>query len=141
MSMKELFVFISLLLLVAACTPSPKVCIGKACYNVEIVSTPAAREQGLMYRQSLANDSGMLFVFDKSGDYPFWMKNTLIQLDMIWIDADYNIVAIQRFAEPCKTEKCAVYEPGKNATYVLEVNGGQTVIKGINPGDKVEIYR
>ena len=109
----------------------------KGCFEVEVVDTPLKRQQGLMFREHLNNDKGMLFVFEQEGDYPFWMKNTLIPLDMIWINQNQEIVFIKENAQPCEQVDCPIIEPGQNAKYVLEINGG--VVKDINLtlGDKI----
>jgi len=90
---------------------------------VELARTPAEQEQGLMYRESMEEKNGMLFVFSKSDIYNFWMKNTLIPLDMIWIDDQFKVVKIMT-AQPCVSDPCMVYNPEKLATYILEINAG-----------------
>ena|SRR3989344_1437694 len=114
-----------------------KVCVRDHCFEVEVAKTPLQREKGLMFREHLNNDKGMLFVFEQEGDYPFWMKNTLIPLDMIWINQNQEIVFIKENAQPCEQVDCPIIEPGQNAKYVLEINGG--VVKDINLtlGDKI----
>ena len=77
----------------------------------------------------------MLFVYDSEGNYPFWMKNTLISLDMIWINQNHEVVYIAENAESCK-EFCLEINPQKNAQYILEINGGLAKELGINVGDK-----
>ena len=74
-----------------------------------------------MHRESLDEKSGMLFVFPEDGRYGFWMKNTLIPLDIIWIDNDQRVVDIQT-AQPCTAEPCPSYTPSGDARYVLEIN-------------------
>ena len=74
-----------------------------------------------MFREYLDEKSGMLFIFPEDGEYGFWMKNTLIPLDMIWIDKDMKIIDIQT-AEPCTAEPCPSHTPSGDARYVLEVN-------------------
>lgn len=91
-------------------------------FSVEIADEHKERRQGLMFRESLAKDAGMLFVFEKTAIYPFWMKNTLIPLYMIWISEDLTVVDMQR-AVPCKTETCPQYVPSGMAKYVLEILG------------------
>jgi len=92
--------------------------------KVEIAADDATRAQGLMYRDQLPNDRGMIFLFPQSGDYPFWMKNTLIPLDMIWIDDQKKIVHVAHDVPPCKADPCPSFPPGGNAKYVLEVAAG-----------------
>jgi uncharacterized membrane protein (UPF0127 family) len=94
------------------------------CFSVELAKTSAEQEKGLMYRESLDENAGMLFIFNKEGIYPFWMKNTLIPLDMIWIDANNKVVFIGQNVQPCKTFICPSVVPSVKAKYVLEVNAG-----------------
>jgi len=96
-------------------------CVAKSCFSLEIAKTPEERTQGLMFREILAQDHGMVFIFPQSDIYPFWMKNTKIPLDMIRLDASYNIVDIQE-ANPCTQDPCAVYTPKAKASYVIELN-------------------
>jgi hypothetical protein len=115
------------------------VCIKNDCFSVEIADTPEERERGLMSRVALKEDGGMLFVFEKEDVYKFWMKNTLIPLDMIWIDGGGRIVFIKENVQPCKAESCESFGPGEKARYVLEINGGMTKLRGIDVGDSAEI--
>jgi uncharacterized membrane protein (UPF0127 family) len=92
--------------------------------HVEIAADDPTREQGLMYRDQLAPDRGMIFIFPSSGLYPFWMKNTLIPLDMIWIDDAKRIAHVATGVPPCKADPCPSYSPGASARYVLEVAAG-----------------
>lgn len=108
------------------------VCFDNICFSVELAKTPTEQEKGLMGRASLSDNSGMLFVFNKEDKYPFWMKNTKIALDIIWIDASGKVVTV-RSAEPCTTQDCPKYSPTENAKYVLEINhdaGGDLVKVG-----------
>lgn len=96
---------------------------------VEIADTEAKRAKGLMFRTSLPENSGMFFIFPFSSKYAFWMANTKIPLDIIWLDEDFTIVDISKNTPPC-TETgaikslCTTYPPKAKARYVLEVNGG-----------------
>lgn len=96
----------------------------KSVITVEVASDDATREQGLMYRDHLADDRGMIFLFPQAGEYPFWMKNTLIPLDMIWIDGEHRIVHIAHDVPPCKADPCASYPPHTHALSVLELAAG-----------------
>ncbi|HXI55099.1 MAG TPA: DUF192 domain-containing protein [Polyangia bacterium] len=104
-------------------------------FRVELARTPEEHERGLMYRPHLDPDAGMLFLFDRPAPLSFWMKNTLIPLDMLFIDADHKIVGIVENAEPQTLTSRRVDEP---AQYVLEIGGGLSARLGIHPGAIVE---
>ena len=116
-----------------------QVCINKNCFEVELARDNFQIEKGLMFREKLEQDKGMLFVFNKEANYPFWMKNTKIPLDIIWINENEEIVYISEFTQPCKTFFCPKINPQKNAKYVLEINGGLSKKSNLKLGDKVEI--
>lgn len=99
----------------------PHVCNKQVCFDVEVAKTPQERQQGLMYRESMFELSGMLFVFESSDIHNFWMKNTLIPLDMVWIDKDLRVVRVLT-AEPCKENPCKIYMPEVESLYTLEIN-------------------
>jgi uncharacterized protein len=105
---------------------------------IEIANTLKDRARGLMYREALNRDSGMLFIFDDEKERSFWMKNTLIPLDIIFIDKDKIIVNIIS-AYPCEEEPCETYDSIYPVKYVLEVNLGYSEDKEIKIGDRVEI--
>ncbi len=117
-----------------------EVCIRDQCYDVELAETPEERQQGLMYRDHLARNSGMLFVFEESKAHQFWMKNTLIPLDIIWINAEYRVVEILQNVQPCEEDPCPVYGSlDTEALYVLELNAGEVKRVGLEVRDSVEI--
>ena len=90
-----------------------------------------------MFRESLPPDEGMLFLFEEEGAYSFWMKNTMIPLDMLWLDSGGRVVHIAH-AVPCVQDPCPHYTPAAKARYVLEVNGGYAKAHGIVVGDKAD---
>src|SRR5450759_2107151 len=90
--------------------------------KVDLALTPAEQEQGLSARTTLAEDSGMLFVFDRPGQYPFWMKDMNFPIDMIWITEDMKVVYIKKDARPELYPE--TYGSGNDAKYVLEVVSG-----------------
>ncbi len=104
-------------------------------FRVELARTSAEREQGLMYREQLAADAGMLFIFERPGPLTFWMKNTFIALDMIFIGADRRIVGIVENAEP---RTLSARRVDGLAEYVLEINGGLSAKLGIQAGARVD---
>jgi uncharacterized membrane protein (UPF0127 family) len=107
--------------------------------HAEIVDTPAAIERGLMFRTSLEPNAGMLFVFEKAGFYPFWMKNTLIPLDIIWIDEAWHIVSIAESVPPCRADPCPTYPPTGDARYVVEVPAGFARAHRVTRGDQLTV--
>ena len=118
--------------------PSPKVYLstpnGEVSVNVEVVSTEAKIQRGLMWREHMPLDAGMLFLMGFEKDWAFWMRNTLIPLDMIFIKKDMTIAGIVESAQP-KTE--VLRRVGTPSLYVLEVNGGWTKQHGVVAGAKV----
>ena len=115
-----------------------QVCVKNTCFNAEIAKTYFERGRGLMFRKSLAEKSGMLFVFEKSDFYPFWMKNTFIALDIIWISEDKKVVFIYKNAQPCVSGAiCENINPQAPASYVLEINAGEADRAEISIGDSV----
>ena len=108
-------------------------------FFVETVSTPANRTKGLMHRKNLAENEGMFFVFDEPQKLVFWMKNTLIPLDIIFIDSDWRVINIEKMARPCKIDPCPTYDSVSPGQYVLEINGGLSDKLGIKNGTKVSL--
>jgi len=103
-------------------------------FAVELALTAKEQAQGLMFRRSLAPDGGMLFDFGETREASFWMRNTLIPLDMLFIDADGHIADIHERAVPLSEEPIESSVPVRA---VLEVNGGTVARLGIKPGDVV----
>jgi uncharacterized membrane protein (UPF0127 family) len=124
---------------VAACQAQPQVIIvtrdgREVAFQVEIADTPAKREMGLQYRRDLAPHRGMIFLFPAEEQLSFWMQNTPIALDMIFISADKKIVGIVENATPFSLDSRSV--DGKSQ-YVLEINGGLSRRYGFEAGDSV----
>ncbi len=107
---------------------------GEHLFRAEVADTPDARARGLMYRESLPLDAGMLFLFDPPRRVSFWMKNTYISLDMLFIDGEGRIVAISERTEP---ETLDPHGPETPVRAVLEINGGLADRLGIRPGDTI----
>ena len=113
---------------------------GAVVVSVEIADTDAEREVGLMNRESLADDAGMLFVFDEDVNFGFWMKNTLIPLSIAFADAEGEIVRILDM-DPCEADPCPVYEPEATYRTSLEVNQGAFGEWGVAEGDRLTLGR
>jgi uncharacterized protein len=107
---------------------------GDAAVDVEVVATEAKIEKGLMFRQNLPPEQGMLFMLGIEKDWTFWMRNTLIPLDMIFIRKDLTVAGVVENAEP-KTD--ILRQVGEKSLYVLEVNGGWTRAHGVVKDAKV----
>lgn len=104
--------------------------------DAEIADDNEERTKGLMFREKLNQNEGMFFVFGEESYETFWMKNTLIPLDIVFIDENFRIVDV-KFAVPCRQEQCALYASSKPVKYVLEVNGNFTARNEIKIGDKI----
>ena len=103
--------------------------------GVEVAADDATRAQGLMYRDRMGENRGMIFIFTETGEYPFWMKNTLIALDMIWLDEGKRIVHISHDVPPCKADPCPNYPPNAKASSVLELAAGVAAKHHLANGD------
>jgi uncharacterized membrane protein (UPF0127 family) len=106
-------------------------------FKVEIADTPEKHALGLMYRRYLKSDYGMLFIFADDEVRSFWMKNTLISLDMIFINADRQVVDLFHSVPPCRSDPCPSYTSALPARYVLELSGGQARKLKLKVGDKI----
>jgi uncharacterized membrane protein (UPF0127 family) len=104
-------------------------------FRVEVAVTPEEHARGLMYRSQLATDAGMVFVFEQPSIQRFWMKNTLIPLDMIFIGKDRRIVGVVENAAPQTESERMVGAPSQ---YVLEIGGGLSTRLGIHAGEPVD---
>ena len=124
------------IVLLTACSQIHYAEINQVKIPVELAVTVQQKEQGLMFRTNLTG--GMLFTYDDEQPRHFWMKNTLIPLDMIFINQNNEIVTIHH-AIPCIDEPCTIY-PG-NAKYVLETNGNFTIKNNIKEGNKVSFTK
>ncbi|MBM4395944.1 MAG: DUF192 domain-containing protein [Deltaproteobacteria bacterium] len=106
----------------------------RSTFTVEVVDTPATRERGLMYRKSLAPDRGMVFVFPKEEVQTFWMKNTYVALDMVFVGADFKVVGVVEDARPLTLDMRSVPVPSR---YVIELNAHVARARGIGPGTRL----
>lgn len=109
---------------------------GPVVFLVEVARTQSERQNGLMYRTNLASDEGMLFLMDDDSTHPFWMKNTPLSLDLIFIDRNFEVVDVHHQATPYSEE--AIYSK-RPYFYVVEINGGIAQSRGIRAGTPVEL--
>jgi uncharacterized membrane protein (UPF0127 family) len=138
------------LLIAAACGAAPKTSITPAAtpgpsgpravlpsgrtYRLEVARTPEEQAQGLMFRESLPERTGMLFPFADKGVHHFWMKNTMIPLDMVWMDAEGRVIFVSANTPPCRADPCPSYGPDAPAASVLEIAGGNAAKENISVG-------
>jgi hypothetical protein len=108
-------------------------------FSVELATDDASRQRGLMMRTALAPDHGMLFVFPHTGPQAFWMKNTLIPLDILYFDAERRLVSMQLEVPPCRADPCPTYPSDAPAIYVLELSAGTARRIGATTGDVLKI--
>lgn len=106
-------------------------------FVVELALTPRQRAQGLMFRKEMAADAGMLFLFEREAPRSFWMKNTYLPLDILFLDASGRIVSIARDTTPLSEAPIPSELP---AAAVLELNAGTAALLGLSPGDRI-VYR
>jgi len=92
--------------------------------QVELADTDEKRARGLMFRDHLARDRGMLFIFSEPGQWSFWMKNTKVSIDILWLDHKKKIVDLVENLPGCVGDPCLQYQPAQEATYALEVPAG-----------------
>ncbi len=119
--------------------PSKTIIIGNEVLKVEVADSEAEREQGLSGKKGLGEDEGMLFIFEREGNYSFWMKDMNFPIDIAWISKDKTIVHIEANVSPTSFPR--VFAPPKTSTpalYVLETTAGFFEAKKIKIGDQVQ---
>ena len=129
--------------MLAACTAcasgGTSVELGGKSFAVEIADTQEKQALGLMFRDEMPADQGMLFIFPNEAPRSFWMKNTRIPLDIMYFDKDLNMVSISADTPPCRVSRCPSYPSIAPAKYVLELNAGIASELGVGPGDRLTI--
>jgi len=130
-------------LMLATCTAcasgGPSVELGGKRFGIEIADTTQEQALGLMFRDEMPADQGMLFIFPNEAPRSFWMKNTRIPLDIMYFDKDLIMVSISAEAKPCKVKRCPSYPSIAAAKYVLELNAGTAAELGVGPGDRLTV--
>lgn len=134
-----LWIFL-MLFVVGVNAQKSQVCIREMCFDVRVSETPESRQKGLMEEPSLLEDEGMLFIFEEQDFHSFWMKNTLLSLDILWIDERQRIVEIQKSVPACYRNPCPIYRPRVKAKYVLEILSGSVQAHHFQIGDDVDLF-
>ena len=107
---------------------------------IELAMTKKQRAKGLMFRESLNHNHGMLFVFDDEGIQRVWMKNTLMPLDVVFMSIDKKVVSIFKHLQPCARDECIIYSAEKQAKYMLELNAGEIDKRNIVMGQVLNLH-
>lgn len=108
-------------------------------YTVEVADDAGERERGLMFRDQLAPDHGMLFIHEREEDQAYWMMNTKIPLDILYFDHSRRLVSVQRHVPPCSLgDKCPSFPSEGPAMYVLELEGGSVETMELKAGDELK---
>ena len=135
--MRLLLCMLMLISCVACASGDPSVVLGGERFKVEIADTQQKQALGLMFRDSMPADEGMIFLFPNEAPRSFWMKNTRIPLDIMYFDKDLKMVSISANTPPCRVSRCPSYPSSKPAMYVLELNAGTASELGVGPGDSL----
>jgi uncharacterized membrane protein (UPF0127 family) len=141
--MRYLLLFLTLFAC-TACTAcmakSPYVTLKNERFMVELAETSEKQALGLMFRDQMPGDHGMLFLFPGEAMRSFWMKNTRIPLDIFYFDEDLKLVSVSENTRPCRTQRCPAYPSTGPAKYVLELNAGKAAELGVKTGDILELH-
>lgn len=133
--MRFLFSILMIVVCTACSAGGPSVEIGGERFSVEIADTRQKQALGLMYRDEMPADHGMLFIFPNEAPRSFWMKNCRFALDIMYFDKHLNMVSASLDTLPCRVSRCPSYPSKAPAMYVLELNAGKAVELGVGPGD------
>jgi uncharacterized membrane protein (UPF0127 family) len=135
---------LTVLLALAVCSScsagKPSVELKGERFTVEIADTGQKQALGLMFRDSLPDDHGMIFVFPREAMRAFWMKNCRIPLDILYFDKDLKLVSMSENTPPCTTPRCPSYPSAGPAKYVLELNAGKAAELGVQTGDVLKLH-
>jgi len=130
--------FLLCLMMLGVCTAcasgNPSVVLGGKTFSVELATTSEKQALGLMFRDSMPEDEGMLFIFPNEAPRSFWMKNTRIPLDIMYFDRNLKMVSVSANTPPCRVSRCPSYPSAAPAMYVLELNAGKADELGVGPG-------
>lgn len=144
MRARSVYLYLTLLctsaLATACAADQPWVELAGERYSVEVARDDAARARGLMFRDSLPEGHGMLFIHDREERQAYWMKNTRIPLDILYFDGSLRLVSQQRDVPPCSSgDRCPPYPSRAPALYVLELNAGEARRLGLEDGTVMEL--
>lgn len=131
---------LTLVICTACMAEGPYVTLKNEHFAVELAETSEKHALGLMFREHLPDDHGMLFLFPVEAMRSFWMKNTRIPLDIFYFDEELKLVSVSENTRPCRTQSCPSYPSTGPAKYVLELNAGKAAELGVQAGDVLELH-
>ena len=137
--MRNFILFLTVFICTACMAGDPYVTLKNERFSVELAETSEQQALGLMFRDTLPDDHGMLFLFPVAAIRSFWMKNTRIALDIFYFDAELKLVSVSENTRPCRTQRCPSYPSTGPAKYVLELNAGKAAELGVQAGDVLEL--
>jgi len=138
--MRYLLLFLALFVFTACMAKGPYVTLKNERFIVELAETSEKQALGLMFREQMPEDHGMLFLFPGEAMRSFWMKNTRIPLDIFYFDQELKLVSVSENTKPCRTQRCPSYPSAGPAKYVLELNAGKAIELGVKTGDILELH-
>lgn len=137
--MRNVFLVLAALICTSCMAQEPHVILKGERFYVDLALDSDTQALGLMFREEMADDHGMLFVFPVEGMRSFWMKNCRIPLDIFYFDDELKLVSVAENARPCKTARCPSYPSKGPAKYVLELNAGKASELGVQAGDILQL--
>jgi hypothetical protein len=137
--MRHFMLFLTLFVCTACRAGDPSVVLKDERFTVELAETSEKQALGLMFRDYLPDDHGMLFLFPGEAIRSFWMKNTRVALDIFYFDEELKLVSVSENTRPCRTQRCPSYPSTGPAKYVLELNAGKAAELGVQAGDVLEL--
>ena len=138
--MRYFILFLTVFICSACMAGDPYVTLKNERFSVELAETSEQQALGLMFRDTLPDDQGMLFLFPVEAIRSFWMKNTRIALDIFYFDAELKLVSVSENVQPCRTQQCPNYPSKGPARYVLELNAGKAAELGVQAGDVLGLH-
>lgn len=138
--MRYVILMITVLVCSSCVAQDPYVRLKGQKFTVELADTQEKQALGLMFRDSMPNDHGMVFLFPGEAMRSFWMKNTRIPLDIFYFDQDLKLVSVSENSPPCRSQRCPTYPSSGPAKYVLELNAGKAAELGVQVGDVLELH-
>lgn len=139
-AMRYVILMFTILICSSCVAQDPYVRLKGQRFTVDVADTQEKQALGLMFRDSMPDDQGMIFLFPGEAMRSFWMKNTRIALDIFYFDSGLKLVSVSENTPPCRTQRCPGYPSSGPAKYVLELNAGKAAELNVQTGDVLELH-